>query len=44
VLHAVHQRPVAAGKAKKLTLVAAVCKLLVILNALLRDGQPWRPP
>ena len=34
----------AAGNPKKLALVAAMRKLLVILNALLRDGQPWRAP
>jgi hypothetical protein len=39
-----YDRLVAAGKAKKLALVAAMRKLLVILNALLRDGQPWRAP
>ena len=37
-------RLVAAGKAKKLALTAAMRKLLVILNAMLRDGQPWRAP
>jgi transposase len=35
---------VAAGKPKKLALTAAMRKLLVILNALIRDGQPWRAP
>ena len=35
---------VAAGKPKKLALIAAMRKLLVIRNALLRDGQPWRTP
>ena len=30
------------GKAKKLALVACLRKLLVILNAMLRDRQPWR--
>ena len=33
-----------AGKPKKLALIAAMRKLLVIRNALLRDGQPWRTP
>jgi hypothetical protein len=32
----------AAGHPKKLALVAATRKLLVIFNALIRDGQPWR--
>jgi hypothetical protein len=35
---------VAAGKAKKLALTAAMRKLVVILNALGRGGQPWRAP
>ena len=33
----------AAGKARKLALTAAMRKLLVILNAMLRDGQTWNP-
>jgi transposase len=33
-----------AGTAKKLALIAATRKLVVILNALVRDGQPWRAP
>ncbi|MBW4527743.1 MAG: IS110 family transposase [Phormidium tanganyikae FI6-MK23] len=32
------------GKAKKVALVACLRKLLVILNAMLRDRQPWRHP
>lgn len=43
-LRAFYQRLVAAGKAKKLALTAAMRKLLVILNAMLRDRQPWRAP
>ena len=31
------------GKAKKLALVACMRKLLVILNAILRDQKPWNP-
>jgi transposase len=42
VIRAFYQRLVAAGKAKKLALTAAMRKLLVILNAMLRDGQPSR--
>jgi transposase len=34
----------ASGKAPKLALTAAMRKLLVILNAMLRDRQPWRAP
>ena len=41
-LRAFYLRLVAAGKAKKLALTAAMRKLLVILNAMLRDGTPWR--
>lgn len=33
-----------AGKAKKLALVACMRKLLGILNAMLRNHQPWNPP
>jgi len=42
ILRTFYQRLVAAGKAKKLALTAAMRKLLVILNAMLRDRQPWR--
>jgi transposase len=41
-IRACYQRLVAAGKAKKLALTACMRKLLVILNAMLRDGTPWR--
>ena len=37
-----YQRLVDAGKRKKLALVACMRKLLTILNAMLRDGEPWR--
>ena len=43
-LRAFYQRLLAAGKAKKLALTAAMRKLLVILNAMLRDNTPWRAP
>jgi transposase len=39
-----YDRLAAAGKATKLALTAATRKLLVILNAILTDGQPWRAP
>lgn len=39
-----YQRLVAAGKPKKVALTAAMRKLLTILNAILRDKQPWQPP
>jgi len=42
VLKDFYQRLRAAGKPAKLALIAVARKLLVILNAMLRDGQPWR--
>ena len=36
-----YQRLLAAGKPKKLALVACMRKLLVILNAMLKHGSPW---
>jgi transposase len=41
ILGAFYLRLVAVGKAKKLALAAAMRKLLVILNAIVRDRQPW---
>jgi transposase len=41
VLKAFYQRLRAAGKAPKLALVAAMRKLLTILNAIVRDKKPW---
>lgn len=38
-----YQRLIAAGKPKKLALIAVARKLLVILNAILRDKKPWQP-
>jgi transposase len=32
------------GKSFKVAMVACMRKLLVILNAMVRDGTPWRPP
>jgi transposase len=43
VIRAFYQRLVAAGKARKHALTAAMRKLLVILNAMLRDRTPWNP-
>jgi transposase len=43
-LRAFYRRLVAAGKAQKLALTATMRKLLVTLNAMLRDGHPWRAP
>ena len=43
VIRAFYQRLLAAGKARKLALTAAMRKLLVILNAMLRDRTSWNP-
>lgn len=42
VLKAFRDRLVAAGKPKIVALIATARKLLTILNAILRSGQPWR--
>jgi transposase len=41
-LKVVYERLVAAGKAKKVALVACMRKLLSILNAVARDRTPWK--
>jgi transposase len=43
VLRAFYHRLLAAGKPKKLALVACMRKLLTILNTMLRTQQPWSP-
>lgn len=43
VLRAFYQRLLAAGKPRKLALVACMRKLLTVLNAIIRDGKPWNP-
>jgi len=43
VLAEFYQRLLRAGKSKKLAVVACARKLLVILNAMLRDNRPWTP-
>jgi transposase len=40
-IHAFHTRLIDAGKAKKVAIVACMRKLLTILNAIMRDQQPW---
>jgi transposase len=40
---AFYERLTARGRPKKVALVAVMRKLLVILNAMLRDGTPWQP-
>jgi transposase len=42
VLHAYKLHLLAQGKEAKLAIVAVMRKLLTILNAMLRDQQPWR--
>jgi transposase len=44
VLRAGDQRLVAAGKAKKVALVAVMRRLLVLCNHLLKTGQRWQAP
>jgi len=44
VLKAFYERLLAAGKEKMVALIAVARKLLTILNAILRDGKPWREP
>ncbi len=39
-----YTRLVARGKPKKVALVAAMHKLLTLLNAVMRDQTPWRIP
>ena len=41
VLKAFYQRLLAAGKPKKVAIVACMRKLLVIVNAMVRTGKPW---
>ena len=41
VIRGFYQRLVAAGKPKKLALVACMRKLLTILNTMVRTGQRW---
>jgi len=43
VIAAYYQRLLAAGKPKKVAMVACMRKLLTILNAMLRDGAMWDP-
>lgn len=43
VIKQYYQRLRAAGKAHKVALVACMRKLLIILNSIVRAGQPWNP-
>jgi transposase len=38
-----YQRLTSAGRPKKVAIIAAMRKLLTILNAMLRDQRPWQP-
>jgi len=42
LLQGVYQGLLARGKAKKVALIAVARRLLVILNALVRNGSPWQ--
>ena len=44
VIKAYYERLLANGKEKKVAITACMRKLLVILNAMARDQQPWRYP
>ena len=43
VIRVFYQRVRAAGKAPKVALVAAMRKLLTMLNAMVHAGTPWQP-
>lgn len=43
ILSSFYQRLLAAGKARKVALVACMRKLLTILNSLLKKGEKWSP-
>jgi transposase len=43
IIAAFYQRFVTAGRPGKVAVTAAMRKLLVILNAILRDQRPWQP-
>jgi transposase len=43
VVKVFYERLLAAGKNKKLALTACVRKMVVMLNAMLREGQKWIP-
>ena len=41
VIRAFYQRLLAAGKPKKLALTACMRKLVLIINAMVKNNQPW---
>jgi transposase len=44
LIRAFYVRLLRAGKAKKVALTACMHKLLLILNAIVHAGTPWRHP
>ncbi|MBW8186723.1 IS110 family transposase [Shewanella nanhaiensis] len=44
VFKATYQRLVAAGKPKKVAIIACIRKMVVILNSMLREGVMWEAP
>ena len=44
VIRAIYQRLVQAGKHHYVAITACMRKMLVILNAMLRSGKPWKAP
>ena len=42
-LRALYQRLIGRGRPAKVAITACMRKLLVILNAILRDHRPWQP-
>lgn len=43
VIRSFYERLLAKGKLQKVALTACMRKLLVILNAMIRDMEPWQP-
>ncbi|GAC35581.1 transposase [Paraglaciecola polaris LMG 21857] len=44
VFKGTYQRLVAAGKPKKVAIIACIRKMVVILNSMLKDGVMWEAP
>jgi transposase len=43
VIKAKYLRLQAAGKTKKVALIACMRKLLIILNSMMKNGEHWKP-
>ena len=43
IIKAFYMRLVAAGKEHKVAMTACMRKLLIILNAMVKNGTPWQP-